>query len=137
MRTLLALAAALLPSVALASGAGFTIAADRNLGKPTEDEIPAYTLKLDVGQTVSLSSQGVVLPRGGAAQPSEADAAAWLFDDAVLQLVPPEKKNTDKTKTTISLKGLKAGKTRVRFVGNILGYEKKYDVLVEVVEAKK
>ena len=39
------------------------------------------------------------MPRGAAAQPAEADAAAWLFDDAAFQLVPHEKKNADKTKT--------------------------------------
>ena len=122
-----------------ASGAGFTITAEgKDLGKADETgEIPVYRIKLEVGQTVTFVSQGVAMPRGAAAQPAEADAAAWLFDDAAFQLVPHEKKNADKTKTAVALKALKAGRTRVRFVGNVLGYDRKYDVIVEVLEAKK
>ncbi len=125
--------------IAHASGAGFTITAEgKDLGKSDETgEIPVYRLKLEVGQTVTLVSQGVVTPRGATAQPSEADAAAWLFDDAALQLVRHDKMKADKTKTVVALKALKAGQTRVRFVGNILGYDRKYDVVVEIVEAKK
>lgn len=125
--------------VAHASGAGFTITAEgKDLGKADETgEIPVYRIKLEVGQTVTFVSQGIVMPRGAAAQPSEADAAAWLFDDAAFQLVPHDKKKADKTKSPVALKALKTGQTRVRFVGNILGYDRKYDVLVEIVEAKK
>ena len=51
--------------------------------------------------------------------------------------VPHDKKKADKTKTVVALKALKVGQTRVRFVGNILGYDRKYDVIVEIAEAKK
>lgn len=126
--------------VAHASGAGFTLsAAGADLGKPDDEsaEVPKYRVKLGVGQTVTLTAQGVVMPRGAAAQPGEPDAAAWLFDDAAFQLTPHDKAKADRTKTVVALKALKAGQTRVRFVGNILGREQKYDILIEVVEAKK
>lgn len=127
-------------SIVHASGASFVITAAADgpaLGKPDDGEIPKYPLKLEIGQTVVLTAQGMVMPRGAAASPGEADAAAWLFDDAAFTLAPLDKAKADKTKTTVALKALKEGKTRVRFVGNILGYERKYDVMVEVVAAKK
>ena len=71
---------------------------------------------------------------GGAPGPIEPDAGAWLFDDAVFQLVPHEKGKFDKTKCAVALKPLKAGTTRVRFVGNVLGYDRKVEIVVEVVE---
>lgn len=127
-------------SIVHASGASFVLSTGDGtpgLGKPTDEEIPKYSLKLAVGDTVVLTAQGMVMPRGAAASPGEADAAAWLFDDAAFSLAPLDKAKADKTKTTVALKALKEGKTRVRFVGNILGYERKYDVMVEVVAAKK
>ncbi len=122
-----------------ASGAGFTISATgATLGKADEStEIPRYIVKLEVGHTLTLSAQGIVMPRGAPAQPGEPDAAAWLFDDAAFQLEPLDKAKADKTKSVIVLKALKVGQTRVRFVGNILGREQKHDVMVEIVEAKK
>jgi hypothetical protein len=123
---------------ALASGASFVLSAEgAKLGAPEDGDIPKYTLKVAAGQTVTLTAQGMVMPRGGAAAPGEPDAAAWLFDDAAFQLQPLEKEKADKTKASVVLKALKPGTTKVRFVGNILGYEKKYDVLVEVAAEKK
>ena len=52
---------------------------------------------------------------------------------ALFQLVAHDKMKADKTRAVVALK---AGPTRVRFVGTILGREVKYDVLVEV-QAKK
>jgi len=112
--------------VVLASGAGFTLSAvGATLGKADDDnaEIPKYRVKVEVGQTLTLVAQGQVIPRGQPAQPGEPDAAAWLFDDAAFHLEPLEKGKADKTKSVIALKATKAGQTRVRFVGNILGYE--------------
>ncbi|VTU02816.1 unnamed protein product [Gemmataceae bacterium] len=124
--------------VAHASGATFAITAEgAKLGAPEDGDIPKYTLKVDVGQTVTLAAQGMVLPRGGNPAPAEPDAAAWLFDDAAFQLQPLEKEKADKTKAVVVLKALKPGTTKVRFVGNILGYERKYDVVVEVAAEKK
>src|SRR5262245_14376995 len=140
LRGLLALALVLAAATVVhASGAGFTLSAEgTDLGKPDESgEVPRYRAKLEVGRTVTLVAQGVLVPRGGPAEPGEPDAAAWLFDDAALQIVPHDKKKYDKTKVAVALKALKAGQTRVRFVGNILGREQKYDVLLDVVEAKE
>ncbi|MCE9561493.1 MAG: hypothetical protein K8U57_05510 [Planctomycetes bacterium] len=126
--------------IAHASGAGFTLSAvGATLGKVEDEnaEIPKYRVKLEVGQTLTLAAQGQVIPRGQPAQPGEPDAAAWLFDDTAFTLEPLEKGKADKTKSVIALKAAKAGQTRVRFVGNILGYERKFDVMVEVVAAKK
>lgn len=137
-RILLAIAvAASVCGSALASGARFDIsAADQKLSPPVQDsEIPVYHVKLTVGQEVTLVAQGVAIPRGQTGKPFAASAAAWLFDDEAFQIMPHNKKLFDWTQTAVTLKGLKAGKTRVRFVGNILGYNQKYDVMVEV-EAK-
>jgi len=126
-------------SCAQASSAGFKITAEGvELGQPVEnDDVPRYHVKLKAGQTATFIAQGIVSPRGGKDQASEPDAAAWLFDDAALQLVPHEKKKYDKTKFVVTLKGLKPGESRVRFVGNILGYERKFDVMVEVIGGKE
>ena len=85
--------------------------------------------------------RGLVLPDDGRRRrdplPVEAqddiDAGAWLFDDEAFKLVPPEKAKGDKTKMVVALTSLKAGTTRVRFVGDILGRYQKYDVMVEAV----
>jgi hypothetical protein len=99
-------------------------------------EIPAHNLQMQVGQTVTFVSQGIVMPRGKLSEPSEPDAGAWLFDDTVFELLPHDKNQFDKTQMPITLKALSnvAGQTRVRFVGKILGYDRKYDVFVHVTD---
>jgi len=118
----------------LGSGATFKITAEGvSLDKADENqEIPQYRTKAEVGKPVTLIAQGIVIPRGQVGQPGEPDVGAWLFDDGVFQLVALNKKNQDPTKIMINLKPTKAGITRVRFVGTILGREAKFDVLVEV-----
>ncbi len=98
-----------------------------------------YNLQMQVGQTVTFVSQGIVMPRGKSSQPSEPDAGAWLFDDTAFQLLPHDKNQFDKTQITVTLKALDnvLGQKRVRFVGSILGYDRKYDVLVEVTGQEK
>jgi hypothetical protein len=124
--------------VVQSSGAGFMITArDQHLTEADEMEgNPAYNVQMQVGQTLTLVSQGIVMPRGQPSQPSEPDAGTWLFDDAVFQLLPYDKNNFDNTQVPIALKALKSvvGQTRVRFVGNILGYDRTYDVFVQVKE---
>ena len=88
---------------------------------------------MKVGETVTLVADGWVQPRGGAVAPGDIDAGAWLFDDEAFKLVPPEKAKSDKTKMVVALTSLKAGTTRVRFVGDILGRYQKYDVMVEAL----
>jgi len=117
------------------SGAEFKLSAvGVELGKPEDEnaEIPKYRVKAKIGQTVTLVADGVVLPRGGAAAPGDIDAGAWLFDDEVFKLVPSEKAKPSKTKSVVALTALKAGTSRVRFVGDILGRYHKFDVVIEV-----
>lgn len=132
-----AVVAALACGAAHGSGASFKLSAvGGELGKPddADAEIPKYRMKVKVGDTLTLVAEGVVMPRGGAAGPGDIDAGAWLFDDEVFKLVPAEKVKADKTKAAVALTALKAGTSRVRFVGDILGRYHKYDVLVEVVK---
>jgi len=122
--------------LAQASGAGFRLSAvGLNLGQVEDEngEIPRYRVKVKVGETVTLVADGWVQPRGGQPAPGDIDAGAWLFDDEAFKLVPPEKAKGDKTRVVVALTSLKAGTTRVRFVGDILGRYQKYDVVVESV----
>jgi hypothetical protein len=129
-----------LASPARASSGWFTLKCEEaKLGDPQEvanDQPPQYHVKLAQGETLTLVAQGVVSPRGGKLEPFEPDAGAWLFDDTAFALETHEKKKYDATMLPIKLRALKSGKTRIRFVGNVLGYDRKYDVLVEVVEKK-
>ena len=126
-------------SQATASSAFFEIScAEHKLGEASEEtaeQPPQYRLKVQEGASITLVAQGVVSPRGGKNSPSEPDAGAWLFDDEAWKLEPLEVKNRNETKVVIRLKAIKPGKTRVRFVGNILGYDRRYDVTVEVAPA--
>ncbi|HYT89029.1 MAG TPA: hypothetical protein VEL76_09995 [Gemmataceae bacterium] len=126
-------------SVAWASSAGFAIRVEGiDLGKADESkEPPQFRVTLQQGQTISLIAQGMAYPRGGAPSPTEPEAGAWLFDDAVFRLQPPTKKHDDKTVIPIRLIAEKVGIARVRFVGIVLGYEKRYDLIVEVIATKK
>ncbi|CAF0713113.1 unnamed protein product [Adineta steineri] len=58
------------------SGAGFIITAvDYDLGELNEsEEIPTYNFQMQVDQTITFISQGIVMPRGKPSQPSEPDA---------------------------------------------------------------
>ncbi|CAF0735755.1 unnamed protein product [Adineta steineri] len=119
------------------SGAGFIITAvDHDLGEANEsEEIPTYNFQMQVDQTITFVSQGIVMPRGKPSQPSEPEAGDWLFDDTIFQLLPNEKNPFDNTQVPITLKALRTivGQTRIRFVGNILGYDRKYDILIEII----
>ena len=122
---------------AAASGAGFRISAvGADLGKPDDEgaEIPKYQIKVALGQTVTLVANGIVIPRGQGPSPGDIDAGAWLFDDEAFKLVAPENAKPDRTKSVVALSALKPGRSRVRFVGDILGRYHKFDVIVEVTE---
>jgi hypothetical protein len=140
IRATLALVAVLaFAGILHASGAGFNLSAiGLDLGKADETgEVIRYKVKLEVGKTATLVAQGIVMPRGAPASPGEAEKAVWQFDEAAFQVVPHDKDKFDKTKTVVALKALKAGATRVRFAGTILGREQKYEIAVEIVEGKK
>jgi len=120
-----------------ASGAAFKLSAvGVELGKPVDEntEIPKYKVKVKVGQAFTLVAEGIIMPRGGADAPGDIDAGAWLFDDEIFKLSASDKAKQDKTKQVVTITATKAGSTRVRFVGDILGRYHKYDVMVEVVE---
>ena len=124
--------------MAFGSGATFRISAvGAKLSQPNDEnaEIPTYQLKTTVGQAITLVADGIVIPRGQGPMPGDIDAGAWLFDDEAFKLVPTAHAKGDKTKSVIMLEPLKAAtKTRVRFVGDILGRYQKFDVIVEVAE---
>ena len=92
--------------------------------------------EVELGREFLLSAQGVVLPKGGKEQPAEPDSGTWAFDDKVFKHLPHEAKRFDKT-FVVRLRPTAVGTTRVRFVGRILNYERTFDVMVEVVPAKK
>lgn len=123
-----------------ASSANFRITATgtKLVASDEATEIPQFTAALEVGQTATFAAQGLALPRGGKPAPFEPDAGAWLFDDESFQLQRSEKdkEKADKSKIEVSLKALKPGKHRLRFVGIVLGYERKFDVTVTVSEPK-
>lgn len=139
LRILLGVAFVLLVTsctVVQSSSAAFSISAIGQQLDATDEsgEIPAYSFQMQVGQEVTFVSQGMVMPRGQPAQPRKPDAGAWLFDDTVFEFRPHNGNQFDNTQIPITLKALTtvSGRTHVRFVGNILGYDRKYDVLVAI-----
>lgn len=125
---------------ALASGATFAVTGQGvALGEPMEDGdgLILIKAKAEPGKPFTLVAQGVVLPRGGKAQPGEPDAGTWTFDEKHFKKLPPDGKAADKTKVVIRLEPAAAGTSRVRFAGKILGYERTFEVLIEVAERKK
>lgn len=97
---------------------------------------PRFLTRAELGKPFTLLAQGIVLPRGGSEQPGEPDCGAWLFDDTAFKLLPHDKKLTDKHTIAIRLQPTAVGRTRVRFVGTILGYERTFDVILEVTAPK-
>lgn len=125
---------------ALASGATFSVTGQGIvLGEPGEDGDNPIRIKAKAerGKPFTLVARGLVLPRGGKAQPGEPEAGKWDFDEKHFKKLPPDGKTADKTKVVIRLVPTAAGTSRVRFAGKILGYEKTFDVLIEVGERKK
>jgi hypothetical protein len=123
-----------------ASAAGFAIRGlDVELGKAEEPMEngkplpPRFHVKVEKGRAFTLCAQGMVYPRGAKEQPGEPECGAWLFDDAAFKLMAHDKKQADNTKVLIRLQPTAVGRTRVRFVGEILGYAHTFDVMVEVV----
>jgi len=116
-------------------GVGIELGKMEEVYKDGQPLPPRFVAKGEVGKPFTLFAHGVVLPRGGAASPGEPDCGAWLFDDAVFKLLPHEKDAADKSALGIQLQPTVAGQTRIRFVGRILGYDRKFDILLEVAPA--
>jgi hypothetical protein len=61
----------------------------------------------------------------------------FLTSNKSFKRLTPDKKLADKTTLVIRLEPIAVGQARVRFAGQILGYDRTFDVLVEVEAAKK
>lgn len=98
-------------------------------------ELQRFTAKAEMGKPFTLTAQGMVLPRGGKAEPGEPEAGAWSFDEKQFKKLPPAAA-ADKTKIVLRLEPIAAGAARVRFAGKILGYDRSFEVLIDVAESK-
>lgn len=128
-------------TAAWASGATFAVSGQGialGEGKEIEEngkEVVRFHGKATVGTPFTLTAQGMVLPRGGKAQPGEPDAGAWSAAGKQFKTLPPAGP-ADKTKIAIRLEPIAAGTARARFEGKILGYERTYEVVIDVAEKK-
>jgi hypothetical protein len=103
-------------------------------GKP---QPPRFHARAELGKPFTLTARGVALPRGGKPQPTPPDAGAWAFDAKHFKRLAADPKQADKTTVVIRLEPTAAGRSRVRFVGKVLGYERTFDVLIDVAAPKK
>ena len=128
-------------TLAWASGATFVISGlgiSLGEGKDVDDggkELHRLRGTATVGAPFTLTAQGMVLPRGGKAEPGEPEAGTWSFDakrfDKLVPVAP-----ADKTKLPLGLEAKAPGTARVRFAGKILGYDRAFEVVIDVVEKK-
>jgi hypothetical protein len=124
-----------------ASGATFAVTGQGvklSEGKETEEggkEVIRIETKAEVGKAFTLTAQGMVMPRGGAAQPGEPEEGKWTIDEKHFKRVEAPK-DADKTKISIRIEPTKVGSSHVRFAGKILGYERNIDIVVEVTAKK-
>lgn len=126
-------------SSALASGATFLITGQGIVlseGKDLPDDGKQFHARVEMGKPFTLTAQGMVLPRGGKPEPSAPEEGAWTFEDKCVKRLTLDKKDVDKTKVVIRLEATAIGTARVRFAGKILGYQRTFDVIVEVVAPK-
>ena len=128
-------------TAAWASGATFAITGQGiSLGEGKEvveggKELQRYQAKATVGIPFTLTAQGIVLPRGGKAEPAAPEAGAWTIDEKQFKKLKPEGA-ADKTKVVLRLDPTVAGTTRVRFAGKILGYDRVFEIVIDVAEKK-
>jgi hypothetical protein len=139
---LAALTSLVVVSAAWASSANFVISGKGiELGKAKEDgdKPPVFSAKAEVGKPFTLTAQGRAYGRGDLkGSPIAPDSGAWSFDDKAFEKVAPDKnKKADKSEVVVTLKPTKAGTSRVRFPGKVLGYERTFDVVIEVAAKKK
>lgn len=130
-------------SAVWASGASFVLSGKGiDLGKAEEvvendKPLVRHHAKIEAGKPFTLTAQGMVFPRGAAkGSPSEPESGAWSFDEKRFEKATPEKK-ADKSEVVIALKPTATGKSRVRFTGKILGYERTFEVVIEVTAKKE
>src|SRR5262245_53548366 len=113
-------------TVAWASGATFAITGKgialgeaREVQEGGKPQPPRFHATAELGKPFTLTAQGMVLPRGGKAQPGQPDAGAWSFDRKRFKQLTVDKKQADPTTIVIRLEPTAAGRSRVRFVGKI------------------
>lgn len=128
-------------TAAWASGATFAITGQGiALGEGKDvleggKELHRFRAKATLGMPFTLTAQGMILPRGGKAEPGEPEAGAWSFDAKQFKKLT-HKATKDKTKVVIRLEPTAAGTARVRFAGKILGYDRSFEILIDVAEKK-
>lgn len=134
---------------AWASSADFVLSSQGiELGQPEQviennnAQPPRYATKVEVGQPFTLFAQGWAYPRSrdpevAKGSPHEADAARWRFDDEDFKLIAHDAKQFNKSMTVIQLEPLTIGRTRIRFNGKVLGYQRTFDILVDIIAAKE
>src|SRR4051812_10286523 len=143
-KTLVAAALLIAASAASASSANFVISAKGiDLGKAQEvvenekPQPPRYHVKIEQGKSFTLTATGMAYGRGDLkGSPTAPDSGGWTFDDKAFKKAEADKE-VDKTQIVVTLTPTAVGKSRVRFSGKVLGYERTFDVVVEVVAAKK
>jgi hypothetical protein len=117
------------------TGQGITLGEAKEVVEGGKEQPPRYHAKATVGKPFALTAQGIVLPRGGKAEPGEPETGTWSFDVKSFKKLAPEAP-ADKTKIGIRLEPTAPGTMRVRFEGKILGYERAFDVLIDVAGTK-
>lgn len=126
-----------------ASSAGFVLRGQGvELGKAEEayengqPQPPRYHIKVEKGKPFTLVAQGMVYARGSAGQPGEPDKGVWRFDSEDFTVVEKGGKGFDRTMVAVQLRPEVIGRTRIRFVGKILGYDHRFDILVDIITPK-
>lgn len=119
------------------TGQGIKLGEAKEVQENGKELPPRFHAKAELGKPFTLTAQGMVLPRGGKPAPGEPEAGAWSFDAKQFKRLPEDKKQVDKTKIVVQLEPTAVGESRVRFTGKILGYDRTFDVLVDVVAPKK
>ncbi|HVF10504.1 MAG TPA: hypothetical protein VNA16_06865 [Abditibacteriaceae bacterium] len=134
---------------ARASSANFVLSSqDIDLGQPEEvfengqPQPPRYATKVELGQPFTLIAQGWVYPRSSdpkvaKGSPATAEAARWRFDDEDFKLLEHDARHFDETMTVVRLQPTTIGRTRIRFQGQVLGYERTFDILIDIIAAKE
>ncbi len=132
-----------------ASSANFILSSEGiKLGEAQEivendvEQPTRYNAKIEQGQIFTLLAQGWAYPRspdpevakGSAFAP---EAAEWRFDNEDFKLLVYDAMQADKTKSMLRLQAATPGLTRVRFSGQVLGYKRSFDILIDIVPAPK
>lgn len=130
-------------SIASASSFDFKITGEGiQLPKPEVIREGPIEVKAEVGKTFTLIAQGRAFPRTSnvqlaiEGQPFEPEMGKWSFDKEAFQAVAIDPKTFDKTQIAIRLQPMTPGRTIVRFVGKVGGYDRAFEIRIEVAKGK-